>query len=193
MSNMWSWTISTVTLTNWLCGDSQGSMNNQGCVKCHFTVYHNLTFLVYAGHNGVFNSTFLSLSRTHTNTQHYMHTQGRYLQQGHFNDQVNEVRQQLLKEVLAARFYTRDWGSYYVRHIWQLPVDHLLALLFPTPTVPIPLSIIPFIHIWCPLYRGMALREIRYVGFYRVSAGFTKLNLRLFKRHFFLAHPSSTE
>lgn len=59
----------------------------------------------------------------------YIHThtyRGRYSQQGHFNDQMNEVGQQLLEEVLAACFCMRGrgGGGYYQRRMWQLPVDH---------------------------------------------------------------------
>lgn len=93
-----------------------------------------MTFLVYARHNGVFNSTFHSHTHTftHTHMYIYIHKQGRYSQQGHFNDQVNEVGQQLLEEVLAACFYTKGWGTYYMRHIWQLPVDHSQSLFAPS-------------------------------------------------------------
>lgn len=113
-----------------------------------------LTFLVYTRHSGVFISTFISHTYSYKHTYIHIHKQGRYLQQGHFNDQVNEVGQQLLKEVLTACFYTRGWGTYYMRQIWQLPVDHSLSLLLQTSTAPVPLSILPIIHISCFVQRN---------------------------------------
>lgn len=144
ISNMWSWTISIVTLTN----------RSRVC------------------------KTYSVVLNQPSSLSHCTRTQGRYLQQGHFNDQVNEIGQQFLKEILAVCFYTRGWGSYYETYMadpcWSKSVS-VCSFELPSPTNP---SLHPSLH---PCFMPTVATEWHWWKWanYGVSAGFSKLNLRL--------------
>ncbi len=129
---------------------------NRRCKMSLYSVDQNqscVTFLVYARHNGVFNSTVLS----HT----HIHTQTVYTNKGDTHSRgTSTIRWIRLDNSSSRRSWLpvsmqRDWGTYYMRHIWQLPVDHSQPLFAPSNShcANLPLDPLPISPISCLLYR----------------------------------------